>query len=237
MFQFLLALLAGLVTIGGPCILPLLPILLGTSTTGRHPLRPFAIVFGFIFAFSILNVLFASFGRVLGLSPETWRYVAAALIGFFGLVMLFPAIQTTLFTKLEPVVGKLTPKGALQKNDLGSGFLLGLSLGAVWAPCAGPILGSILTLAATKQNLAQVAALLFAFSLGAGIPMLLIAYGGQYATQKVRVFTKYSALIQRLFGALILLVAIGLATGLDTRLLAFLLERYPWLFIGLRFNI
>lgn len=237
MFQFLLALLAGLVTIGGPCILPLLPIVLGTGTTSRHPLRPVAIVLGFTVTFTAFAVIFSLFGSFLGLKPDTWRYLSAVIIGLFGLMMVFPKIQTSLFGKLEPLLAKLTPRGTAARSDLISGFILGLSLGAIWTPCAGPILGSILTLIAAKQQLAQAGALLFAFALGAGIPMLLIAYGGQYAVKHVRAFSKYTAIIQRVFGGLIILVAIALITKTDVALQAYLLNQCPYLFFGLKFNI
>lgn len=236
MLQFLLALLAGAVTIGGPCILPLLPIILGTSTTGRHPLRPVAIVFGFISSFTVFALVFSVFGNFLGLSPDTWRYVAAVVIGLFGVMMLFPKLQTAVFAKLEPLLSKVGPKIGDQ-TGLWSGFLLGLSLGAVWTPCAGPVLGSILTLIASNRDLVQAGALLFAFSLGAGIPMLLIAYGGQAAVTRVRFIAKYSSLIQRVFGAIILLVAIGLITKTDVAVQLWLLERAPWLFIGLKLEL
>lgn len=236
MFQFFLALLAGLVTIGGQCILPLLPVILGTSTVSRHPLRPVAIVFGFVLAFTAFALIFSIFGSFLGLSPDAWRYISVVLIGLFGLMMLFPKLQALVFARLEPVLGKLTPQGSLAKNDLWSGFLLGASLGAVWTPCAGPVLGSILTLIAMHHSLPQAGALLFAFSLGAGIPMLLIAYGGQAAVANVRALSKYTELIQRIFGVLIILVAIGIATHTDTAIQAYLLEHFPWLFVAQQFN-
>jgi len=237
MFEFLLALIAGAVTIGGPCILPLLPIVLGTSTTGRHPLRPVAIVFGFTVAFTAFALIFSFVGSFLGLSPSTWRIVASVLIALFGIFMLFPKLQAKVFARLEPAVQKATPTGALQKNDLWSGFLLGLSLGAVWTPCAGPVLGSILTLIAAKQSIIQAAALLFAFSVGAGLPMLLIAYGGQYAIQKVSFISKYTGLIQKIFGILVLLTAVAIATQFDLTIQNYLIEHYPWLFIALNFEI
>lgn len=236
MFQFLLALLAGAVTIGGPCILPLLPIILGTSTAGRHPLRPVAIVLGFVASFTIFALVFSIFGSFLGLSPDVWRYVAAIVIGLFGIMMLFPKLQIAVFSKLEPILSRMGPK-TTDQNGLWSGFILGLSLGAVWTPCAGPVLGSILTLIASNRDLLQAGALLFAFSLGAGIPMLLIAYGGQTAVTRVRFIAKYSATIQRVFGAIILLVAIGLITKTDVAVQLWLLERAPWLFVGLNLEL
>jgi cytochrome c biogenesis protein CcdA len=237
MLQFLLAMLAGVVTIGGPCILPLLPIVLGTSTVGRHPLRPVAIVFGFTLTFTGFAVLFSIFGGALGLSPSAWRLLAATIIGLFGLLMIFPKLQAKLLSGLEPMVAKIAPKADPSKNDLWSGLVLGLSLGLVWTPCAGPVLGSILTLIAANQNLAQASALLFAFAIGAGLPMLLIAYGGQAAVTRVKSLSKYTTLIQQIFGVLVILVAIGLATQTDIYIQVYLLERYPWLFIGLNIGL
>lgn len=238
MYQFFLALLAGVVTIGGPCILPLLPIILGTSTASKHPLRPVAIMLGFTVSFTGFALLFSVFGSFLGITPDTWRIIAVSLIALFGVTMLFPALQARLFAKLEPWIAKHVTAGKqLQKTDLWSGFLLGAMLGVVWTPCAGPVLGSILTLVAAKQNLAQAGALLFAFSLGAGVPMLLIAYGGQYAVQRVRNISAYAGVIQRVFGVLLVLTALAIGFRFDALLQAYLLEHYPWLFFGLQFEI
>jgi cytochrome c biogenesis protein CcdA len=237
MLLFLYALLAGVVTIAGPCILPLLPIILGTSTVRSHPARPLFIVLGFTLSFAAFAILFGLFGSVLGIKPETFRIIASVLIGGFGLIMLFPRLQESIFAKLGPALGKLGPKPQIADEGLWSGFLLGTSLGLVWSPCAGPVLGSIVTLVAAKQNLAQAAVLLGAYALGAGLPMLVIAYGGQAATSKVRVFAKYTQTLQRIFGALIILVAIGLLTGFDRTVQAWLLTNAPWLFPNLNLNL
>lgn len=232
MWEFLLAILAGVVTIGGPCILPLLPIILGTGSTSRHPLRPAAIVLGFTVSFTALALLFAYFGSFLGLSPDEWRVGSAAAIIIFGLIMLFPKAQARLLGFLEPRVAGLQPKGYLLRNDLASGLVVGFTLGAVWTPCAGPVLGSILTLVAAKQHLAQAGSLLFAYALGAGLPMLLIAYGGQAAVRRVRFFTAYAALIQKIFGVLIILAGLAILTRADLAFQLYLAERYPGVFGG-----
>ena len=237
MTQFLFALIAGAVTIAGPCILPLLPILLGTSAVRRHPSRPVFIVLGFTLSFTAFVVLFASAGRAIGLDSNLFRSAATVLIGFFGLAMLFPKLQTAVFAKLEPIVHRMSPKTDPTDGGLWSGFILGASLGLVWTPCAGPVLGSILTLVAANQNLVASGILLFAYSLGAGIPMLLIAYGGQTATVRVRAVAKAAPVIQRVFGLLIILVALAMLTGAETDFQTFLLEHAPWLFPNLNLNI
>jgi cytochrome c biogenesis protein CcdA len=113
MLLFLFALLAGAVTVAGPCILPLLPIILGTSTVRAHPARPLAIVLGFILSFSVFAVVFGVFGSILGISPEAFRWVAAIVISLFGLMMVFPRIQEAVFAKIGPLVGRVGPKADL----------------------------------------------------------------------------------------------------------------------------
>lgn len=238
MTAFLFALLAGAVTVAGPCILPLLPVILGTSTVKRHPARPLFIILGFILAFSGSAILFSAFGRTLNISSESWRSAAAVLIGLFGLMLLFPKFQESIFSRIGRLTTKLVPRQTnITEGGLLSGFILGLSLGLIWTPCAGPVLGSILTLVAANQNIAQTAGLLIAYSIGAGLPMIAIAYGGQAAIARVQSLAKYTVAIQRAFGALTILIAIGLFTGYDRYLLAYLLEKAPWLFLNQYFNI
>jgi cytochrome c biogenesis protein CcdA len=237
MTLFFFAILAGLATIAGPCILPLLPVILGTSTVRAHPSRPLFIILGFILSFAAFALVFSFFGGFLGLSPDAFRTLAAVLIGVFGLTMLFPRVQEWLFVKLRPLLAKITPRVSLSEGGPWSGFLLGASLGLVWSPCAGPILGSILTLVASRRDLAYAGSLLFAFALGAGLPMLAIAYGGRAVATRVRALAKYAPAIQRVFGLLIVLVAISLYAGWDRGFQALLVARYPWLFPNLNLNL
>lgn len=237
MVLFFFAFLAGLVTIAGPCILPLLPIILGTSTARTHPSRPLFIILGFILSFSFFAILFSVFGKSLGITPDAFRTISTVIIGLFGVMLLFPKLQEALFATLQPFVSKATPRTDLAGGGLWSGFVLGASLGIVWTPCAGPVLGSILTLVAARQNLAQAGALLVAYALGAGMPMLAIAYGGQAAVTNVRAFSKYATTIQRVFGLIIILVAISIYTGVDRDAQAWLILNAPWLFPNLNLNL
>jgi cytochrome c-type biogenesis protein len=237
MLQFLFALLAGAVTVAGPCILPLLPIILGTSTVRAHKARPLFIILGFVLSFTLFVILFATVGRLVGINAELFKHIAAVIIALFGLTMVFPTIQTRIFSQLEPIVHRIAPRTNPGSTDLWSGFILGVSLGLVWSPCAGPVLGSILTLVATNQQTAQTASLLFAYALGAGIPMLLIAYGGQAATTNVRVIAKHAATIQRVFGLLIFLVGVAMLFGAERTFQAWLIEKTPWLFLNLNLNL
>lgn len=229
--------LAGLVTIAGPCILPLLPIVLGTSTVRQHPSRPLFIILGFILSFSFFALSLSFLENLLNIQPETFRRIAALIIGLFGISMLLPKLQTALFSRLQNSLSAILPKQDPLNASLGSGFLLGASLGLVWTPCAGPVLGSILTLIATKQNIAQAAALLFAYALGAGLPMLAIAYGGQAITQRVKTLSSHTEIIQRVFGCVIIILAIALFTGADRTAQTWLIEHAPWAFVNLNVQL
>jgi cytochrome c-type biogenesis protein len=233
---FLLALIAGVVTIAGPCILPLLPIILGTATVKSHSSRPLFIVLGFVISFSGFVVLFSAFGRFIPISASNLRTAGAILIAIFGILMLFPGLSALVFARFSRLGARAS---AAVPNAAGkpaaaagpwSGFLLGATLGLVWTPCAGPVLGAILTLVASNRSVSQAAGLLVAYAIGAGAPMLAIAYGGEAMITRVRALSRYAEIIQRVFGALIILAAIGIYFGYDQIFQTYLLTKYPWLF-------
>jgi cytochrome c biogenesis protein CcdA len=227
MIEIGLAFAAGLLTAAAPCILPLLPILLGTSIGRQDRWRPLFIVAGFITAFSGFVLLFGSFPTVLGLSHDTLRKISIVLLGGFGVLMLWPQPYEWLVARLNGLFAHAN--GAIGTAGSGhfGGLVLGLSLGVVWTPCAGPVLGSILTLIATSENLAHAGTLLVAYAIGAALPILLIAYGGQYATTQVRRLAPYTPALQRGFGVAVLLVAFAFYTQYDTIITVWLSDFYP----------
>ena len=132
--------------------------------------------------------------------------------------------MTVLFSGL---INKASQAGQQAGQGNLGGFIIGVVIGIVWAPCAGPILGSILTLVAQQQDLARAGILLTAYALGAGMPMLALAYGGQALTTRVKAVAKYAHRLQQIFGVLILLLAIAIYFQYDTVLQARLLEVIP----------
>ena len=227
MIEIALAFAAGLLTAGAPCILPLLPVLLGTSIGQQDRWRPLFLVGGFIMAFSGFAILFGSFSTVLGLSHDTLRKLSVILLAGFGILLLWPRPYEWLMARLSGLLSfadRIVPRAG--SGNVG-GLVLGLTLGVLWTPCAGPVLGSILTLIATSENVTRAALLLVTYAIGAGIPILLIAYGGQYATTQVRRFARYTPALQRTFGAAVLLVALAFYTQYDTIVAVWLSDFYP----------
>lgn len=227
MIEIVLAFAAGVLTAAAPCILPLLPILLGTSIGQQGRWRPLFIVAGFISAFSGFALLFGAFPTVLGLSHDNLRKISIVLLGGFGVLMLWPQPYEWLVARLSGLLSHA--EGAVRAAGSGNvgGLILGLTLGVLWTPCAGPVLGSILTLIATSENFARAGMLLVAYAIGAAIPILLIAYGGQYATTQMRRLAPYTPALQRTFGAAVLLVAFAFYTQYDTIITVWLSDFYP----------
>src|SRR5450759_348766 len=185
MLNLVLALLAGLVTVAAPCTLPMLPILLGASVGQTGKARPAMIALGFVMSFSAAALLLSAITRLFDFDPNGLRTGAAGLLLGFGLLMIGPAPFERLAIRFGALTSRAAGNAASRQGNIG-GFVLGTTLGLVWTPCAGPVLGSILTVVATSSDTAWASLLLVIYATGAAIPMLAIAYGGQAVTTRVR---------------------------------------------------
>jgi cytochrome c biogenesis protein CcdA len=229
MALFLFAVAAGFLTVLAPCILPILPIILGAGSQASRA-RPLFVVLGFVLSFSLIGAAFATAGSVLGVSQETLRVFAVVLLTLFGLSMVFEATYQRLTAGVSGMLNRLGGKisvGSAGKSSAWSGLPVGVSLGLVWTPCAGAILGTILTLAATQRDFATTAVLFAAYSVGAGLPMLGIAYGGGWITQRLRKIGAKAETLNTVFGVLVLAAALAIAFGFDRVIQAFLVQFYP----------
>lgn len=232
MLELLFAILAGVLTIAAPCTLPMLPILLGASIGRSSHLRPAMIALGFVASFSAVALLLGALTRLFDFDPNVLREAAAILLLGFGLLMLWPAPFEWLSIRLNGWLN-LGAAGGVQHEGAFGGLVLGTTLGLVWTPCAGPVLGSILTLVATSKNLAWAGTLLVAYAIGAAIPMLAIAYGGQAATTRVRGLARISPRLQQGFGVIVIAFALAAYFQYDTLIVAWLTGFYPTGQIGL----
>ncbi len=215
MIQILFAFLAGILTIAAPCILPMLPIILGASVGQTNKWRPLLIVAGFVVSFAAASLVLSILVTHLGVSQNIIREIAIVMLLIFAVFMIWPTPFELLTAKLSGFINKASEVGESRKGNSGA-FILGLVLGIVWTPCAGPVLGTILTLVATQGTTAKATILVLAYALGAGVPMMIIAYGSQWITTKVRSFVKYSKRLQQVFGVLILLLALAMYFQYDT---------------------
>ena len=226
-----LAFLAGVLTVLSPCVLPLLPIVLGAAAS-QHRLGPLALAGGLALSFTTIGLFVATIGFAMGLDTGVFRAVSAVVLIGVGLVLLVPRLQEQFALAAAPVsnwaggyADNFTPGG------LAGQFGLGLLLGAVWSPCVGPTLGAASVLAAKGENLPQVALTMLAFGVGAALPLLLLGILSREALMRWRSRLMEGGKAGKTALGLIL-VAVGLlvATGLDKRLEAILVEASPdWL--------
>jgi len=229
MIEILLASAAGALTVAAPCVLPMLPIIVGTSIGQTSWARPIFIALGFALAFSSAALVFGAFSDALGFSDDTLRSVAALLLMAFGVLMVWPGPFARLAEMLDSVVNRVGAIGRRAGPDNLGGLVLGVTLGILWTPCAGPMLGAILTLVATAKHLGHAAILLVCYAIGAATPMLAIAYGGQYVSAHVRRFARHTGRLQQGFGVLVALISIAIYFQYDTAVTVWLAKFYPTL--------
>lgn len=229
MLNLVLALLAGVVTVAAPCTLPMLPILLGASVGQTGKVWPAMIALGFVMSFSMVALLLGAITRVFDFDPNHLRNAAAVVLVGFGLLMIWPTPLEWLSTR----IGGFSRHSAASRQGVIGGFVLGTTLGLVWTPCAGPVLGSILTVVATSQDTAWASLLLIVYAIGAALPMLAIAYGGQAVTTRVRSIARISPKLQQGFGVVVIAFAIASYFQYDTQIVAWLTAFYPTGQIGL----
>lgn len=227
MLNLLLALLAGVVTIAAPCTLPVLPILLGASVGQHSKTRPAFIALGFVASFTAVALLLGSLTRAFHFDPNILRTGATVLLAAFGALMIWPTPFEWLTTQIAGLTGGLQDGRIHNHSGNIGGFVLGTTLGLVWTPCAGPVLGSILTVIATAGSYGWSGVLLLAYAIGAAIPMLAVAYGGQAVTTRIRGVARFAPRLQQAFGIIVIVFAAAMYFQVDTELVAWLTDFYP----------
>ncbi len=221
------AFLSGLVTIAAPCIWPLLPIILSSSILGNDHRRPLGITIGILISFGILTLTISYLVSIFKFDPNILRYIAVGVLLFLGLTMVIPPLTRMVEGWVSGFSGKLGMLGKTTSKDFLHGFITGLSLGVVWTPCAGPILAAIATLAATRTVNLEIVLVTIVYLIGVGIPLFIFAWGGQKIVSKTRVFNKYTGTVQKIFGVIIILTALLIATNYDKVLQVKLLDVFP----------
>ena len=217
MLLFLLAYLGGILTILSPCILPVLPFVFARAD------RPFLrnglpLLAGMAITFAGVATLAAVGGGWAVAANSAGRWIAIFLLAGFALLLIFPSLADRAMRPLVGLGERLSAKGSADR--IGGSLLLGVATGLLWAPCAGPILGIILTGAALSGASATTAGLLLAYALGAAtsLALALLIGGKVFAAMKRSIGAGEG--VRKLLGILILVGVATIALGLDTRVLA-----------------
>lgn len=261
---------SGVLTILLPCILPLVPIVLGVSVAGRNRLRPLAVVLGMVVSFVAftfaLHFFLSSFPSV----ADAFRIATFAVLLLFGVGFLTKnrilrqagCVAAALFFLDYGVIGvvlaaipcfvameaggwvatriqqagtdaQIAARGTFGADSSLTAFLIGLTLGLVWVPCAGPALGFAFALVRDEPGI-RAALLLTCYALGTGLPLLLIGYGGQWAVRSVRLLNQYTGLVKKVAGVMLIVTAVLLQLRTFENIQVWLVDNTPFGDIGTR---
>jgi cytochrome c biogenesis protein CcdA len=226
-----LAFLAGLLSTLSPCVLPLLPIVLGTALS-QHRLGPFALAAGLAVSFVAIGLFIATIGFSIGLDGGVFRLAAAIVLMLIGLVLVLPKLQAQVALAAGPVGNWAEQRfGGVSGSGLSGQFAVGLLLGAVWSPCVGPTLGAASVLAAQGKDLGQVALTMSVFGLGAALPLLILGMVSREAMLRWRSRMMAAGQGSKIvMGGVLIATGLLIATGFDKTIEAFLVQHSPeWL--------
>jgi cytochrome c biogenesis protein CcdA/thiol-disulfide isomerase/thioredoxin len=205
----LIGLVGGLITGVSPCVLPVLPVIFlsggaakSATAAARDRRRPFLVVAGLTISFSAFTLLGTLVLSALPLPKDIIRWTGLVVLVLVGIAMLFPRVQDVL----ERPFAKLPQRRA--GGDRG-GFVLGLALGAVYVPCAGPVLAAITVAGATGKIGGQTIALTIAFAIGTAVPLLAFALAGRGVAERVKAFRTRQRAVR--IGAGVVLIALAVA--------------------------
>jgi cytochrome c biogenesis protein CcdA/thiol-disulfide isomerase/thioredoxin len=211
---------AGIVAGISPCILPVLPVVLVAGATTPAPdgsssvdgpwwrtrARPFAVVVGLVTSFSLLILAGSEVISLLHLPQDLIRDVGIALLVLVGLSFLFPPLATLLERPFARI-------GSHQPTGRASGFVVGLGLGVLFVPCAGPVLAAITVVGATHRVGFTAVILTVAFAAGAAVPLLAVALAGSGLTRRVKALREHGPRLRQVSG--VVLIVMALTIGLN----------------------
>jgi cytochrome c biogenesis protein CcdA len=222
---------AGALTILSPCVLPLVPIVLGGAAQ-RHRFGPVALAAGLVLSFTATGFFVATIGDSIGLDSDTFRLVGALALLAIGVVLLVPKLQDRIAAAAGPLVnwgGR--SQAALEQYGLAGQAGIGVLLGLVWSPCVGPTLGAATVLAAQGDDLGQVALVMAAFGCGIASVLLLIGLAARSVISRWRGrMMKAGHGGKQALGALVVVVGLLILTGTDHLIEGWVVSNSPdWL--------
>lgn len=223
MTLLIISFIAGVLTVLAPCILPLLPVVIGTSASGRSKSTPYIVVGSLAISIILFTYLLKASTAFIMIPPEVWTYISGGIIILFGLVMLFPTIWENLpgISKISVKSNKLVGEG-YQKKSFWGDVLIGAGLGPVFSSCSPTyfiILASVLPASFLLGTV-----YLFSYTLGLALILLLIAILGERFSTKLSKFSDSRGWLKRVIAILFIILGILIVTGYEKKLEVKLLD-------------
>jgi cytochrome c biogenesis protein CcdA/thiol-disulfide isomerase/thioredoxin len=199
--------LGGLITGVSPCVVPVLPIIVAGGSTGTSARRPISIIAGLVVSFSFFTLIGGEILSLLHLPQDLLRDIGLGALFLVAAGLLIPQLGELL----EKPFARL---GAKRQSESRSGFILGISLGLVFVPCAGPVLAAISAVAATHKVGFTAVLVTLSYSLGAAIPLLGFALLAQRTTSGFKSWRAHAPLIRKIAGGVLAVTALAIALNL-----------------------
>ncbi|MBW0019755.1 MAG: cytochrome c biogenesis protein DipZ [Mycobacterium sp.] len=206
----LIGFLGGLITGISPCILPVLPVIF-LSGAGR----PYLVIAGLVCSFSVVTLGGSALLSALHLPQDAIRWAALAVLTLIGLGLIFPALQQLLE---RPFARLPLGQSGREISSGRSGFGLGLTLGALYVPCAGPVLAAIVVAGGTASIGLPILVLTATFAVGAALPLLVFALAGRRIAERVAAVRRRQRLIRVAGGIMMIVLAVALVFNLPAML-------------------
>jgi cytochrome c-type biogenesis protein len=206
--------ISGILTVLAPCVLPLLPIIIGSSVGSKSSLQPYLITASLAASLTIFTLLLKASTLLINIDPIVWKYISGGLVVIFGLTYLFPNVWAIITTRLKisNTSDNLLEK-ASQKQGIAKSILIGASLGPVFASCSPTY--SLILATVLPVNFWSGVIYVITYSLGLSLIMLLIALLGRSFTQKLKFFANPNGVFRKTLGVVFIIVGVSIITGFD----------------------
>jgi cytochrome c biogenesis protein CcdA/thiol-disulfide isomerase/thioredoxin len=201
------AFLGGLITGLSPCIVPVLPVVVAGGSAGTSRSRPYLIIVGLVVSFSLTELLGITVLSALDLPQDLLFWLGIAMLGLLAVGLMIPVVG-------EWIERPFNRLGASRYADSGGGFVLGLSLGLVFVPCAGPVLTAISAAAAHHRISASALFVTLFYAVGAALPLLIFALVAQRATTSWKRLRTHLPVVRRVAGAVLAVTTLAIAFNL-----------------------
>lgn len=213
----LLSFLAGVLTILAPCVLPLLPIIIGSSASSKNKLKPYLIISGLVISITVFTILLKASTLLINIDPIFWKIVSGGILIVFGLIYLFPEIWDSISTKLGLSANsdKILENASHKEGWVGD-LLVGGALGPVFASCSPTY--SLIIATVLPVNFLEGLFYIIIYSLGLATVMLAISLLGRKLVNKLNILANPNGWFKKSLGVIFILVGIAVVTGLDKEL-------------------